>query len=103
MVTTTRYAAKVSTDHLAVSDFEAICPAVKADQDQTTTTHYNDLGQIDYKINAEGTKTQYVYNDMGQLVTTMTAAGTEDLRMETQRYDALGRVTASRMAREVSR
>ena len=95
VVSTTRYATPVTALVLNGQDFETICPQADNLKDQTNSTHYNDLGQIDYKINAEGTKTQYVYNEMGQLITTMTAAGTEDLRMETQRYDALGRVTTS--------
>ena len=89
-----RYATKTTAAVTAASTLASLRPAAAA-EDQFTSTSYDALNRVIGAVNAEGAVSQYAYDVAGNLITVTSALGTADARVAWQRYDALGRLTAT--------
>ncbi|MEN9864711.1 MAG: hypothetical protein RL748_301, partial [Pseudomonadota bacterium] len=65
--------------------------------DQTSTTTWNALNQMQFSINAEGTRTDYQYDSVGNMIASFTSSVSEaegGIRGNDRHFDILGRVIA---------
>ena len=103
VVQRTRYAAALTTTQLAAFDAGtgAWRPASTSGLpgDRTEYWHFNTLGQLDERTDADGTVTRLSYDEVGRVVSTTRAVGTLEVRTQKVRYDGLGRVTGELSAR----
>ncbi|HEX8029263.1 MAG TPA: LysM peptidoglycan-binding domain-containing protein [Vicinamibacterales bacterium] len=103
VVQRTRYAAALTTAQLAAFDAGtgAWRPAGTAGLagDRTEYWHFNTLGQLDERTDADGTVTRLSYDEVGRVVSTTRAVGTVEVRTQKVRYDGLGRVVGELSAR----